>query len=101
MIDFQSIIIIIKTFTDWFPINYYYCYYYYYKHSMIDVQTIIIIIIKNIHWLISNQSVNVIIENIHWLISNQSVNVFNNVILPSNSAAPWWWSHDRNTSERF
>ena len=85
MIDFQSIIIIIKTFTDWFPINYYYCYYYYYKHSMIDVQTIIIIIIKNIHWLISNQSVN----------------VFNNVILPSNSAAPWWWSHDRNTSERF
>jgi len=29
------------------------------------------------------------------------VNVFNNVILARNSAASWWWSHDRNMSEWF
>jgi len=29
------------------------------------------------------------------------VNVFNNVILARNGTAPWWWSHDRNMSERF
>jgi len=29
------------------------------------------------------------------------VNVFSTVILARNSAAPWWWSHDRNMSEQF